>query len=135
MQRQLGERIRILLVDDHEHVLWGLGKLIESEEPGMVVVGTARTVSEALEAIREHKPDVVLLDIYLGEENSIDHLPQFLGTKGLTVLILTGSNDTKLHRRAIESGAMDVITKGAPAQDLLDQIRRAYNASNARRLV
>lgn len=135
MQNKRSETIRILLVDDHDHILWGLRKLIESEEPGMAVVGTARTVSEALEAIRERKPDVVLLDIYLGEESSVDHLPEFLSTEGLAVLILTGSTDTKLHRDAVQSGASEVITKGVPAQQLLDSIRRAYNATDIRGLV
>jgi len=126
MEREQVETIRVLLVDDHEHVLWGLSKLIESEEPRMVVAGKAQTVSEALEAIRKGKPDVLLLDVYLGEENSLDHLPEFMDTCGLKILILTGSNDTNVKRRAVEGGAVAVINKGESAQVLLDHIRRAH---------
>jgi len=92
----------------------------------MVVAGKAQTVSEALEAIRKGKPDVLLLDVYLGEENSLDHLPEFMDTRGLKILILTGSNDTNVHRRAVEGGATAVINKGESAQVLLDHIRRAH---------
>jgi two-component system, NarL family, nitrate/nitrite response regulator NarL len=134
MELQQTVPIKVLLVDDHEHVLWGLGKLIEGEEPRMVVAGTARTVAEALAVIRERKPDVVLLDIFLGEVNSLDYLPQFLDTEGLTVLVLTGAGDAELHRRAVERGASRVITKGAPAEVLLSEIERAYQVRNERRL-
>lgn len=125
--------IRVLLVDDHQHVLWGLGRLIEGEGPHMEVAGTARTVSEALTAVREAQPDVVLLDICLGEENSLDYLPRFLETKGMAVLVLTGTGDAELHQRAVEGGAWDVIKKGEPAEVLLEKIERAYSKRNEQR--
>ena len=73
--------IRVLLVDDHEHVLWGLSKLIEGETPRMTVTGTARTMAQALAAVDEKRPDVVVLDLFLGRENSLDQLPA-LGASG-----------------------------------------------------
>lgn len=124
--------IRVLLVDDHEHVLWGLGKLIGGEQPRMMVAGTARTVSEAVAAIRERKPDVVLLDVYLGEDNSLDHLDELLCISGIQVLVLTGARDQEVHRRAIEGGARGVVLKGEPAEVLLREIERAHQWSDAR---
>ena len=118
--------IRILLVDDSEHVLWGLGKLIDAERPRMVVVCKARCVAEAIAAVREHQPDVVLLDIYMGEDNSLDYLPGLLQGSAAQVLVLTGARDPALHRRAVKLGARAVVPKEQPAQVLLDAILRVH---------
>ena len=118
--------IRILLVDDSEHVLWGLGKLIDAEKPEMTVIGKARRVGEALAALREQQPDVVLLDIFLGEENSLDYLPDMLDAGSAQVLVLTGARDPALRRRALQLGARAVVGKEQPAQELLAAIRRAH---------
>jgi two-component system nitrate/nitrite response regulator NarL len=124
----LREPARILLVDDHEHVLWGLRKLIDGEWPRMMVTATAKTVGEALAAIRERKPDMIVLDILLGSENSLDHLEEIREMSGAQILILTGTHDDELHRRAIAGGARAVILKGEPADVLLGQIERAHPA-------
>ncbi|MDH5537224.1 MAG: response regulator transcription factor [Betaproteobacteria bacterium] len=126
--------IRVLLVDDHEHILWGLGKLIGGEKPRMMVAGIARTFREALAAIRERRPDVVLLDIYLGKENVIDHLPELLEGSDVRVLVLTGARDAELHQRAIASGARGVVVKGESGEVLLREIERVYRGSDARGL-
>lgn len=118
--------IRILLVDDSEHVLWGLGKLIDAERPTMLVVGKARTVSEAFAALRECRPDVVLLDIFLDGDNSLDYLPDMLSGTAAKVLVLTGAVSAELHRRAVRLGACAVVRKEQPAQVLLDAILRVH---------
>jgi two-component system, NarL family, nitrate/nitrite response regulator NarL len=124
--------IRVLLVDDHEHILWGLGKLIGGETPRMTVAGIARTFPEALAAARERRPDVVLLDIYLGEHNIIDHLHELVEVDGVRVLVLTGARDAELHQRAIASGARAVVVKGESAEVLLNEIERVYQGSDTK---
>jgi DNA-binding NarL/FixJ family response regulator len=119
--------IRILLVEDSEQVLWGLGKLIDGEPHRMRVVGKARNVAEAFAGVREHEPDVVLLDIYLDEDNSLDYLPEMLRGSTARVLVLTGARDPEVHRRAIKLGACAVVTKEQPAQVLLDAIVEAHS--------
>lgn len=118
------EPIRVLLVEDHDHVLWGLGKLIDGEWPRMKVAGTARSVSQALAALAEGRTDVVVLDLFLGEDNSVDHLPA-LQASGAAILVLTGSRDADIHRRALERGACAVVLKEQPAEVLLREIERA----------
>ena len=120
-----GGPIRVLLVDDHEHVLWGLGKLIESTWPRMTVAGTAKSVGQLLAGLREHGTDVVVLDVYLGAENSLDHLAEIRAT-GAAVLVLTGSRDPELRRRALHNGARKVVLKEEPAEVLLHEIERAH---------
>jgi two-component system nitrate/nitrite response regulator NarL len=118
--------IRILLVDDSQHVLWGLSKLIDAERPRMAVVGKARSIAEALEAARVHQPDVVLLDIFLAEGSSLEHLPELLQVSDARVLVLTGACDPELHRQALERGARGVVVKGEPAATLLQEIEHTH---------
>ena len=70
--------IRVLLVDDHQTMLWGLDKLIEGERPRMEVAGTARNCEEALAKARQLIPDVILLDLDLGGKSALDILPALL---------------------------------------------------------
>jgi len=118
--------IRVLLVDDHEHVLWGLGKLIEGERPRMMVVGKARSMTEALDLARTHRPDVVLLDVYLGKDNSLDRLMEFLAMSEARVLVMSGAGDPRIQKRAIESGAREFLHKDEPADIFLAAIERVH---------
>ncbi|HET9413370.1 MAG TPA: response regulator transcription factor [Pseudolabrys sp.] len=122
--------IRVLLVDDHDQVLWGLSKLIQGEKPQMLVAGTARTIAQALAAVQDKRPDVVVLDLFLGEESSLDHLPA-LRASGAAILVLTGARDADLHRRAMQGGARTVVLKDEPAEVLLHEIERANEWRNA----
>jgi two-component system, NarL family, nitrate/nitrite response regulator NarL len=117
--------IRVLLVDDHDQVLWGLTKLIEGERPRMTVTGTAKTVPQALAALKEKRLDVVVLDLFLGDENGLEHLPA-LRASGAAILVLTGARDAEMHRRAMQGGARTVVLKEEPAEVLLHEIERAH---------
>jgi DNA-binding NarL/FixJ family response regulator len=115
--------IRILLVDDHQSLLWGLAKLIESEGPGMELVGVAADMAEALVVARREQPDVILLDLDLGGVNSLDSLPALRKAAEAYVLILTGVRDTELHDRAMLSGARGIVHKEESAETILKAIR------------
>lgn len=117
--------IRVLLVDDHEYVLWGLRKLIDGEWPRMKVAGTGKSVSQLTAALRATKPDVVVLDVYLGNEESLGLLPR-IQEVGAAALVLTGSRNQEIHRRALDSGACSVVLKEEPAEVLLHEIERAH---------
>lgn len=119
--------IRVLLVEDHEHVLWGLSKLIEGEWPRMTVLGTARTPAQAQAALSAETADVVVLDLFLGEENTLDQLDQ-IRASGAAIVVLTGSRDVDVHRRAMQGGARAVVLKDQPAELLLREIERAHQS-------
>ena len=118
--------IKVLLVDDHEHVLWGLRKLIEGEWPHMTVAGTAKSMAQALAAVKRCAVDVVVLDVYLGVTNSIDRIGELLFSGAPAVVMLTGSRDAELHRRALKCGARAVVSKHEPAEVLLGEIERVH---------
>lgn len=116
--------IRVLLIDDHRSVLWGLGKLIESARPQVELVGVATCRGEALAAMEEAAPDVVLLDLDLGTENGLELVPQL--SAHAAVIILTGARDSAVRERAVVAGARGVIHKSEPAELILKAIARVY---------
>lgn len=122
------ESIRVLLIEDHQHVLWGLEKLIGGEWPRLEVSATASTLEEAAGALRRRDADVVVLDVFLGEHNSLEELAALAVASGAALLVHTGSHDAQVHRRARECGAFAVVLKEEPAEVLLQQIERAHAA-------
>jgi DNA-binding NarL/FixJ family response regulator len=119
-------QIRVLLVDDHRTVLWGLEKLIEGESPAMVVVGKATSGAEAVEIVDRVRPDVIVLDIELGERSGIDAIPELLARSKAKVLLLTEQRNSPLHDRAVLAGARGIVFKEDPAETIIKAIDRVY---------
>jgi DNA-binding NarL/FixJ family response regulator len=113
-----------LLIDDHVIVRAGLRMLIESHE-GMSVVGEAATRVDALAIAAREKPDIILLDLDLGEERGLAFLRELLGAaSGARVIILTGVRDLQMHRRAVHLGAMGLVLKDKAAEVLINAIQK-----------
>ena len=87
--------IRVMLVDDHRSVLWGLEKLIDADKPNMEVVGKATNCAAAIEMAKKAAPDVVVLDLDLGGENACEIIPVLVNGGGTRVLIWTGMRDSR----------------------------------------
>ena len=119
--------IRILLVDDHQSFLWGMAKLIESDGPGMKVIGTAADMSEALTVAQSEQPDIILLDIDLNGVNSLDSMSLLRKATSAVVLILTGVRDAEIHDRAVLSGARGVVQKESSPEVILKAIKKVYD--------
>ena len=123
--RNTCEPTSVLLVVDHEDVAWGLRKLIDGEWPRMIVSGTARSLAEAFAATDRRKPGVIILDLFVGAENSLDHLADLTKMSGAKVLVLADRNENDLRRRAMALGAYAVVLKDASADILLREIESA----------
>lgn len=118
--------IGILLVDDHAVIRSALRMLIDNH-PNLVAVGEARNSKEALELAEREQPEVILLDLCLGDENGIDLIPQLLTIADASkIIVLTGVQDEEMHRSAIREGAMGVVSKEASAEFLLKAIDRVH---------
>jgi DNA-binding NarL/FixJ family response regulator len=114
--------IHILMVDDHQILRAGLRMLIESS-PKMVVVGEAGNCRDALFLAANTQPDIILLDISLGQENGLDCLTGlFAAAESARAIILTGSDNPAEHHRAVALGAMGVVYKEQASQVLLKAI-------------
>ena len=116
--------ISVLLVDDHRSLLWGLGRLIETAGPQMRVADSVTCARDALAAVKKHAPDVVLLDLDLGEESGLDLISQVCGDA--QVLIFTGSRDVGMHQRAMLAGARGILHKAERAEVILKAIARVH---------
>jgi DNA-binding NarL/FixJ family response regulator len=114
--------ITIMIVDDHVVIRSGLRMLIEHDQR-MKVVAQAGNRTEALERAMLEKPDVIVLDLLLGDEDGLSFLPELCeASPGSRVLVLTGVQNPDAHRRAIRRGAMGIVLKEHAADQLLKAI-------------
>src|SRR5207237_10231530 len=116
--------IRVMLVDDHRSVLWGLEKLIDGDRPRMEVVGKATSCAAAMELAERISPDVVVLDLDLGGENACEIIPVLVNGGGTRVLIWTGMRDSRAREQSILRGASGLVPKEEPAATLLRAIAK-----------
>jgi len=117
--------IRILLVDAHTLFLAGLCCLMR-DEPGLTVVGQAVNAAEAIACART-RPDVIIIDLILGSENSLDFLADLIEAgEGARVLVVTGVSDPQCHLRAVQLGAMGVVLKTESPGCLFKAIRKVH---------
>ncbi len=118
--------IRILLVDAHTLFLAGLCCLMR-DEPGLTVVGQAVNAAEAIACART-RPDVIIIDLVLGSENSLDFLSDLIEAgEGARVLVVTGVSDPQCHLRAVQLGAMGVVLKTESPGCLFKAIRKVHS--------
>ncbi|HHH12958.1 MAG TPA: response regulator [Thiolapillus brandeum] len=116
--------IRILLVDDHSLFRTGMKSILETQDD-MEVVGEADTGEAAVEQVRQSPPDVVLMDVHMPGIGGIEATRRILRAEpGVKVIALTALNDEPFPSRLLDAGAVGYLTKGCPAEELLDAIRR-----------
>lgn len=118
--------IRVMLVDDHKTMLWGLEKLINGAATPMEVVATASDIGSALALVETLTPDVIVLDVDLGGSCSVDFLPQLLANGTTRAMMFSGTRDQEVLTRAVRSGARGVLGKEASAEVLVDSISRVH---------
>jgi two-component system nitrate/nitrite response regulator NarL len=120
------EPIRILIVDDHAVVRAGLRMLID-QNPTMKVIGLAGDRSEALAIAASEQPNLIILDLLLGDEDGLTILPELREVaKNARVLVLTGLRGSESQRRAMLAGAMGVVLKDHAAEVLIKAINKVH---------
>jgi DNA-binding NarL/FixJ family response regulator len=120
------QEIRVLLVDDHAMFRTGLRLAIESR-PGIVVVAEAANRAEALAAAAKERPDIILLDLDLGDDSGFNLLPDLLAkSKTARVILLTGLRDPEAHRRAVRLGAVGLVLKEHAIETVLKAIEKVH---------
>ncbi|MBM3126025.1 MAG: response regulator transcription factor [Chloroflexi bacterium] len=118
-------KIRILLVDDHDIVRLGLMTLL-NDQSDMKVVGEASTAAESIRLAEKLSPDVILMDIRLPGEGGIDATHQITTRyPKCRVVMLTSFADDELVVRAIRAGAVGYVLKQVGNEELLRAIRAA----------
>jgi two-component system nitrate/nitrite response regulator NarL len=127
MTRAKRKPIRILLIAEHLIIRAGLRLLLESH-PGFVVVGEAGARADALAVATREKADIILLDVdFSSHDSGLDLMSGLLSVAGdARVLLLTGVRDPEVHQRAVRVGAMGLVFKEKPPDDLFKAIEKVY---------
>lgn len=116
---------RLVLVDDHEMVLHGLGAMLAHFPDEVVIVGQATSAAAALALVAELKPDVVLCDVRLGKESGLDLCRQITTQYPATKVVhLTVYDDEHYLFQALRVGASGYILKRIDGQELVAHLRR-----------
>ena len=117
--------IGVVIVDDHSLVREGLRSLLLQHDD-IDVVGEAGTVAEAVDVVATAEPDLVLLDLRLGEEEGVDVARQ-LRERGsaVTILMLSVHDTSRNLREALGAGADGYLLKSVGGEDLAAGIRKA----------
>ena len=121
--------IRVVVVDDHEVVLKGLRLALESERD-MRLVGEARCADEALPLIRDLRPDVVLLDVRLGDHYGPEVCRRILAELPDTaVVMLTSYPQDTLVLQSLLAGAKGYVIKDVELIELKRMIRSVHKGN------
>lgn len=124
------KKIRILLVDDHAVIRMGL-TTAASDAADMEVVAGVENGRDAIEAFRQHRPDVVVLDLRLHGMGGIETM-QALHDEFKDVRILIFSSFAKGEEifRAVKAGAAGFVLKDMPLERLLEAIRVVHHGEH-----
>jgi DNA-binding NarL/FixJ family response regulator len=115
--------IRVLLIDDDPLVRAGLRMILSSAED-LTVVGEVRDGAQAVQAVREHRPDVVLMDIRMPELDGISATKQLRELpQPPQVIVLTTFHLDDYVIRALRVGASGFLLKDTPPTDIVNAIR------------
>lgn len=116
------DRVRILIVDDHPIVLFGLRLQFEGHDE-MIVVGEARDVQSACRMTGELRPDVIVLDLVLGGRDGIELIGELNRCHPPARIIVYSSQDERhFARRVLRAGARGYVAKGEHLSMVADAV-------------
>lgn len=120
-------RVRVLIVDDHPVVREGL-RTVLGLRPECEVAGEAADGRSAIESYQRLRPDVVIMDIRLPEIGGIEAIREIrrLDPEARVIAITSYGGDAE-WRRALDAGALGLITKGASGEDLVEAVHRVHD--------
>jgi DNA-binding NarL/FixJ family response regulator len=118
--------IRVLCADDHPLILDGIARSIEREHD-MVLVAEAVNGNEAVNAFRQHKPDVCLIDLQMPELNGTEAIRKIceLDPRARCIVLTTYSGDAQASR-AFKAGAVGYLLKTMLRKELISTIRKIH---------
>lgn len=123
--------VRVIVADDHAIVRDGIRAVLEREAGEFEVVAEAADIPSLVREVREHKPDLLTLDLTMPGGSSLGALPAcFIAHPDLAVAILTMREDPEYARQALRAGARSYVLKEAEPAELLQAFRLAVAGGN-----
>ncbi len=123
--------IEVIIADDHAVVRDGIRTVLERQAGEFRVVAEAADVPATIREVREHKPDLLTLDLTMPGGSSLAALPScFMAHPTLAVAILTMREDPEYARQALRAGARSYVLKEAEPAELLQAFRLAVAGGN-----
>lgn len=118
------EKSRILIVDDHPIMRFGIAAIVDAQ-PDMTVVGQAGTCAEAFRVFRDVRPDLVLMDLRLPDGSGVDSIRSIrsLAPTARIVVLTTYEGDEDIHQ-ALSAGATGYLIKGMSHRALIQALHR-----------
>lgn len=121
------KRIRVMVVDDHFVVRMGLSGSI-NVEPDMIVDTEASTGEQAVASYRQHRPDVVLMDLKLPAMSGIDATKAICQEfPGASIIMLSTHDGEEDIYRSLQAGARAYLVKTVAREELIDTIRSVHS--------
>lgn len=118
--------IRVLLVDDHQLVRSGIRRILEDAD-GIDVVAEASSGEEALTIVREHHPNVALMDVSMPGIGGIEATRKLLRVdENLKIVALTVYAEEPYPTSLLEAGAAGYLTKGCEVDEIINAIRTVH---------
>lgn len=119
--------IKIIVVDDHKLVRTGTRRLLE-DKPGIEVVADAASGEEAVDLVRQLKPDVVLMDVQMPGIGGLEATRRCLRAHpDLKVLVVTMYDDEPYPSKLLKVGAAGYLTKGADIDEMMLAIKKVVS--------
>ena len=113
----------VLLVDDEPSVLTGLRYVIDWDEYGVEIAGTASNGTQALELLRELPVDILITDIQMPQMGGLELLQQVRAQNmDLRCIILTGYDDFKYVKKAAQLGIENYLLKPVSPEELSETL-------------
>ncbi|MGB8278824.1 MAG: response regulator transcription factor [Methylovirgula sp.] len=124
----LGDHVKVLVIEDHPIVRDGCRRIC-SRRPDIATM-EASTAEEGLAANRDFKPDVVILDIGLGETDGFDIVPKLLAdNKAARIIVFSMYEAARFVTRALDLGARGYITKNDDPNTILAAIDKVRSGA------
>lgn len=120
-------KYKVVIIDDHPIVRQGLAMMIDQEND-LRVCGDASDIPSALEAVREHSPDIAVVDISLGQSSGLNLIEDLTRQyPGLSILALSMHDETLYAERCLRAGAKGYIMKKEPPEKVIVAIKDILN--------
>src|SRR6202046_32077 len=118
--------IKVLIVDDHPVVRFGLRTMLETEE-NIQVTGMAGSAKEALLEVQRQKPDVVLMDLRMPEMEGSEAIAELRRIQpDIRILVLTNYEADEDIFRALQAGAMGYLIKSTPQEEIVRAVEMVH---------